>query len=153
MKYIVILLRKTKNQYVYIGRKTVKPDADTLKYGHKTIPVDISTPSYIRDKTLYYFVDIYTASQLFIKDSSNSNDNEDDNSEKLTTEELDMLISRKFIRNLTDNLKENIKFHLASFILGICIGLVGIMCSVIYYTNKAWESLGNTNGTIIIPRI
>jgi len=122
-KYIVRFLIKEKDIYTVIKSKKIKPTDKEISFRDKTYIIDITNPTYSKILKLFFFIDINKSDDCqlsFVKKK---------NASKITPDDIDMIIGKHIIKQLTSNLtdtafKTNLMYVLFGLILGGCIGWI-----------------------------
>lgn len=118
-RYLAVFLKKVQNSYHIVGKKLFNPSADSIKFQNQayTLNFEISTCS--RGNTDLYYINIDTKNQLTFQKGVKSN--------KIDTTVLDMIISKKIIKQLTSDLgNTDYKMIMIYFTIGAIIGgLIG----------------------------
>lgn len=125
-KYIVVFLIKEQESYTILKSKRITPTNNSIKYGkNKSIPIEISLPTYSKGLKLFYFVDMSSKVPSQITFSNLEFDG-------INSEVLDMIMNGHIIRELSSNLSDNTNFkmNLLNIIIGGLIGgLIGFVIS------------------------
>lgn len=129
IKYKICLLRKEFDSIRLIKVITKKTIENVEKVmGNKTISLNIQQPTYIQNNIVYYFVDIDENAQMFFNKSQMP----------LTSNELDLAISNKMLKEIIAAESINAKEKLINMLIGFVFGamLVGIIALFWITTNQ-----------------
>ena len=122
-KYIVRFLIKEKEIYTIIKSKRIQPTTKEISFRDKTYIIDITNPTYSKVLKLFFFIDIDKSDDCqlsFVKKKGSS---------KITADDIDMIIGKHIIKQLTSNLtdtafKTNLMYVLFGLALGGAIGWI-----------------------------
>lgn len=119
-RYIAIFLIKEQNTYSIIGKKLFNPTTTPIQFRSNSYIVNPSIPTYSKGLKLLFFIDIKTKKQLLFE--KNKGDNID-------TEIVDLIMSKKIIKQLTSELggidyKMLIMYLVIGLVMGGMIGYI-----------------------------
>jgi len=119
MKSFVIFLREVNGVYYFAKKKKIS--SGTVRLGDKTYIIDLSKNLYIRKSKNYYFMDIDKNLQLIFSEVEGV----------INPEDLDILISRKIVSQLSYGLRENtLGLQATSLVIG---GILGAAIAAIVF--------------------
>lgn len=122
-KYIVRFLVKENDIYTVIKSKRIKPTDKEISFRDKGYIINITNPTYSKVLKLFFFIDINKSDDCqlsFVKKKNTS---------KISPDDIDMVIGKHIIKQLTSNLtdtafKTNLMYVLFGLALGGAIGWI-----------------------------
>jgi len=123
-RYIAVLLIKEHNDYTIIGKKVFNPTNKSIKFRNNTYILNLGKRTFSKGLKQFYYVDITnktkTKQLVFIKPNENT---------EVDTEVIDMIISKKIIKQLTSELGiTDYKQIIFYVVIGLTIGgLIGYL--------------------------
>lgn len=120
-RYIAVFLIKEQNTYTIIDKKIFNPTLDSIEHKSNTYIINSGNPTFSKGLNLFFFIDRDSKKQLlFVKNKSEGND----------TEIIDLIMSKKIIKQLTSELG-GIDFKTILLYLAIGLSLGGMIGYII----------------------
>lgn len=115
-KFIVLFVRTEQNQKILYKKFVSKIMVKSISLNQKSYLINYERPLFI-DKNLnrIYVIDVFTGNQMIPEESKS----------ELNPNDLDTVVSGKFIREFVSSVGEEFKLKLVWFILGCIIGFLG----------------------------
>lgn len=114
-KYIAVFCIRELEVNNILGTRKINPTSKTIRFRRHTFIIDVSTPSYIKNNKVFYFLSLTTKKQLTFDDSKEVD---------MNTELIDSVISQNIVEQLTKNLNDNLKMNIIQILLGLCAGIL-----------------------------
>lgn len=120
-KYLAIFLIKEQNSYTIVGKKFFNPTLDSMEYKGSTYIFNTSTSTCSKGLNQLFFIDKNTKKLLLFEKNKNPN---------LDTETIDLVMSKKIIKQLTSELG-GIDFTSIILYVGVGLALGGMIGYII----------------------
>lgn len=141
IKYKILLLRKEFNSIRLVKTLSSSSIQKIMQHGGRAISINIEQPAYISNNTVFYFVDFESNAQLFFEEKQNC----------LTSEQLDMAISNKMLREIMSAESMNAKERIINMIIGAVFGAMAAgLLALLYISQSQAELMDSIVSGVII---
>lgn len=114
-RYLAVFLVKEQNSYNIDGKKFFNPSESTIEYKGNTYIINSANQTLSKGITLIFYISIDTKKQLLFYKTDKSNE--------IDTEIVDLVMSKKIIKQLTSELGGiDFKSIILYMIIGLTIG-------------------------------